>query len=94
MISATASMSRSNDEAPAEGRSIDLPGPRIWEPRDLSRFLGLSVHWVYKRTERSAKDPIPRIRGVGRLRFDTHSVEFQEWLLRQLGSVDRVEDDA
>ena len=64
---------------------LDLPAPRIWTPKHLAEFLGVSVHWVYKRTEAAAEDPIPRVAGVGRLRFDTHSPRFQTWMRRQLG---------
>ncbi|MEW6208720.1 MAG: hypothetical protein AB1631_10160 [Acidobacteriota bacterium] len=73
--------------------ALDLPGPRVWKPRHLADFLGVSVHWVYKRTERGAEDPIPRIPGVGRLSFDTHSPLFQEWIGRQLGYIDRGDAD-
>ena len=68
--------------------SLDLPAPRVWGPQDLARFLGVSVHWVYKRCEAKAEDPIPRIPGVGRLKFDTHHPAFHAWLARQLGYVD------
>jgi len=62
-----------------------LPEPRIWKPEQLADFFSVSLSWIYKRTESSADDPIPRIQGIGRLRFDTHSSAFQEWLQRQLG---------
>ena len=62
---------------------LDLPGPRVWTVKHLSDFLGVSVSWVYKRTEAAAEDPIPRVAGVGRLRFDTQSPAFQAWLRRQ-----------
>ena len=68
--------------------ALNLPDPRVWKPQDLSAFLGVSVHWVYKRCERKADDPIPRIPGIGRLRFDTHHPDFQDWMRRQLGYVD------
>jgi hypothetical protein len=68
--------------------NLDLPVPRVWGPRDLAKFLGLSIHWVYKRCEAKAEDPIPRIPGVGRLKFDTHHPAFQDWMRRQLGYVD------
>lgn len=61
---------------------LDLPAPRIWKPRHLADFLGVSVSWVYKRTESAAEDPIPRVGGVGRLRFDTHALAFQQWMRR------------
>jgi hypothetical protein len=64
---------------------LNLPAPRIWKPKHLAEFLGVSIHWIYKRTETSAEDPIPRIPGVGRLSFDTHSPAFQRWMGRQLG---------
>ena len=72
---------------------LGLPGPRIWKPKHLADFLGVSAHWVYKRTETNAEDPIPRIPGVGRLSFDTHSQAFQEWIRRQLGCVDNGESN-
>jgi len=74
-------------------KRLDLPAPRIWTPQILAEFLTLSIHWVYKRSSPSAEDPIPRVAGVGRLRFDTHSVRFQLWMQRQLGCVDEREDD-
>lgn len=73
--------------------TLNLPAPRIWKPKDLAEFLSVSLSWIYKRTEMSAEDPIPRVAGVGRLRFDTHSPRFQSWMRRQLGYVDTVEGD-
>ena len=73
--------------------NLDLPVPRIWTPKHLAEFLGVSVSWVYKRTETSAEDPIPRIAGVGRLRFDTQAPAFQAWLRRQGVGLDRVDDE-
>jgi hypothetical protein len=72
---------------------LNLPAPRIWTPKHLAEFVSLSVSWVYKRTELSAADPIPRVPGCGRLRFDTDSPAFQSWMRRQLGYIDRVEGD-
>jgi hypothetical protein len=68
--------------------ALNLPGPRVWTPQHLADFLGVSVSWVHKRTMVKAEDPIPRIQGVGNLRFDTANAEFQEWMRRQLGDVD------
>jgi hypothetical protein len=68
--------------------ALNLPGPRVWTPQHLADFLGMSIHWVYKRCESKAEDPIPRIAGVGRLRFDTASQLFQDWMGRQFGYVD------
>lgn len=65
--------------------SIQLPGPRIWGPADLAKFFGFTIHWTYKITRKKAMDPPPRCPGLGRLRFDTQSREFQEWMMRQLG---------
>lgn len=67
--------------------ALDLPDPRIWKPKDLAKFLSVSVDWVYRRTGPSADDPIPRA-NMRLVRFDTHSREFQGWLARQLGYVD------
>lgn len=72
---------------------LDLPGPRIWKPKHLAEFLGVSLSWIYKRTEAAADDPIPHAPGVGRLAFDTQHPDFQAWMRRQLGYVDRSERD-
>ena len=76
-----------------EESNLKLPEPRIWTPKHLAEFLGVSISWVYKRTEAAAEDPIPRAQGVGRLRFDTHAPKFQAWMRRQLGYVDRGKFD-
>jgi hypothetical protein len=68
--------------------ALNLPEPRIWAPKHLADFLGVSVSWVYKRTQEDAEVGIPHIPGVGRLRFDTWHPEFQDWMRRQLGYVD------
>jgi hypothetical protein len=93
-------MSRSVIEFPAQGgeskvmgSEVSLPEPRIWTPEHLARFLGVSISWVYKRTSEKADDPIPRVRGVGRLRFDTYSPAFLSWIARQLDDVDNGEAD-
>ena len=65
---------------------IDLPAPRIWKLEDLMRFLRVSKSWVYKRTKAKSDDPIPRIQGMGCIRFDTRNPEFQSWMARHLGS--------
>lgn len=87
-----ANVVRFNEREQAKQKII-LPGPRIWNPRNLAEFLGVSIHWVYKRCEKKAVDPVPRVPGVGRLRFDTDSLTFQSWLGRKLGCVDTGEDD-
>jgi hypothetical protein len=68
--------------------ALNLPEPRVWTPQHLSKFLSVSVSWIYKRTAEDAEDPIPRVKGVGRLRFDTANPLFQDWMRRQLGYVD------
>jgi hypothetical protein len=70
---------------------VRLPGPRIWTPVHLAQFFGFSIHWVYKVTSAKSSDPPPRCPGVSRLRFDTDSLEFQEWLKRQLGHGDAID---
>jgi len=72
---------------------LNLPGPRIWTPEDLSGFLRVSKHWVYKRTSARSEDSPPRCPGITQIRFDTHNPQFQEWLARQLGYTYPVEDD-
>jgi hypothetical protein len=70
---------------PFPAKHLDLPAPRIWKLDDLTGFLRVSKSWVYKRTEPRCEDPIPRIAGCGRLRFDTWNPEFQSWMARHLG---------
>ena len=69
-------------------QNLELPGPRIWTAEDLAKFLRVSIHWVRKRTEKTADDPLPRMPGFRRIRIDTASPKFREWLNRQLGYVD------
>jgi hypothetical protein len=71
------------------GPALNLPEPRIWTRKHLADFLGVSTSWVYQRTMKNTENPIPRIVGVGRLKFDTASPQFQEWMRRQLGYIDR-----
>lgn len=73
--------------------NLQLPGPRIWGPVRLARFVGFSIHWVYKRTRAGAFDPPPRCPGLNRLRFDTESEEFREWLQRQIGHPSPIDGD-
>lgn len=65
--------------------ALNLHGPRIWTPQHLAEFLGVSTSWIYKRTMEGAENSIPRIQGIGRLRFDTESPMFQSWMRKQLG---------
>jgi hypothetical protein len=65
--------------------ALNLPEPRVWTPKHLAEFLSMSVSWVRERARPKAEDPIPRIAGLSRLRFDTASPHFQDWMRRQLG---------
>lgn len=69
--------------------SADKP---IWTPKDLADYLSLSLAWVYERTRPGAVDPIPRCPGITRIRFNTRSRVFQDWLARQIGG-DFVDSD-
>jgi hypothetical protein len=68
--------------------ALNLPAPRIWDKNKLAEFLGVSVSWIHKRTMANAEDPIPKIPGIGRLKFDTANPKFEDWMRRQLGLVD------
>jgi hypothetical protein len=70
---------------PVKQQPLDLPAPRIWKLEDLMGFLRVSKPWVYKHTTPRCEDPIPRIPGIGRLRFDTWNPQFQDWMARHLG---------
>lgn len=71
--------------------SLNLPAPRIWKTADLSNFLRVHKSWIYKRTGK-CNDPIPHIPGIGVLRFDTWNVEFQDWMARHLGCVEKADE--
>jgi hypothetical protein len=62
-----------------------LPEPRIWTPKDLAAFFGMTVYWVRHQTEKKCTDPPPRVQGTSQLRFDTQSLDFLLWLARRLG---------
>ncbi len=68
--------------------SLNLPEPRIWDAQRLADYLGFSIHWVYKRCEKNADNPIPRIKGTRLIKFDTWSPAFQAWLIWFLDDVD------
>jgi hypothetical protein len=59
---------------------------------NLADFLGMSIHWIYKRTQQGAEDPPPRCPGLKRLRFNLQDKNFQSWIERQIGSVDFAHD--
>lgn len=61
--------------------TLGLPGPRVWEVKQLADFLKVKPSWVYNRTKEDAANKIPRCPGVGRLRFDTWSPAFQAWMI-------------
>lgn len=65
-------------------RFQNLPGPRIWTAQHLADFCGFGIHWVYKYTRSECNDPIPRIKSMRHIRFDTYDPKFQSWLARQL----------
>ncbi|MGA9771049.1 MAG: hypothetical protein WBV94_18590 [Blastocatellia bacterium] len=61
--------------------TLRLPGPRVWEAKQLADFLKVKPSWVYNRTKGKAANKIPRCPGVGHLRFDTWSPAFQTWMI-------------
>lgn len=44
----------------------------LWKPQDLADFLQVDISWVYERTAPNSKASlkIPRVPGIGKLRFD------------------------
>lgn len=61
---------------------------QLLDPPDLARILGVDVTWVYGRTAKKAKDPIPRCKGFGRLKFNPRDEAFREWIARNFGPLD------
>jgi hypothetical protein len=60
----------------------------IWTAEDLAAFVGYSIYWVYKQTQKGSTDPPPRCPGIKELRFNTRDPRFREWLERRLGPID------
>jgi Phage integrase, N-terminal SAM-like domain len=53
------------------------PTPAPQQLLDLDQLctrLNVSPSWVYKRTKKGAPDPLPVLRGIGRLKFDAEQV--------------------
>jgi integrase len=51
--------------------------PAVQQLLDLDQLctqLNVSPSWVYKRTKKGAPDPLPVLRGIGRLKFDAEQV--------------------
>ncbi len=71
---------------------LALPVNKLWTAQNLANYLGMSIHWVYKRTQQGTADPPPRCPGIKRLRFNPQDKNFQAWLERQIGSVDFAHD--
>jgi hypothetical protein len=63
-------------------------GKQLLDPPDLAAILGVEVTWIYTRTHSKAKDPIPRCKGIGRLKFNPRAEDFKEWLARNFGPLD------
>lgn len=61
---------------------------QLLEPSDLAAMLGVEVNWIYKRTQKKAKDPIPHCPGIGRLKFNPRDQKLQEWITRNFGPLD------
>src|SRR5205085_9248570 len=53
---------------------------RYWDIDEFAEFLGVSRHWVYKRTQSNGPETIPHSKFGKFLRFDPQSAELQEWL--------------
>jgi excisionase family DNA binding protein len=52
-------------------------------PQELSAYLGVSLGFIYERTQRGAVDVIPHIKMGRLLRFDVESEAFKDWLRRR-----------
>jgi integrase len=65
---------------------LQLPPPRIWTRKHLREFLGVSNSWIYHRTRPDDADPIPRLTGSTRVRFDTWNEVFLQWMQRHLAT--------
>jgi excisionase family DNA binding protein len=47
---------------------------------ELSVYLGVSLGFIYERTQQGATDTIPHIKMGRLLRFDVESEAFKDWL--------------
>src|SRR3954447_23622798 len=59
---------------------------QILSLKQLCDQLSVSPSWVYSRTKKGALDPLPVVRGIGRLKFDAAQVQ-QYVAARRQGSV-------
>jgi predicted DNA-binding transcriptional regulator AlpA len=61
----------------------------IWTAKELAEFLGVSIHWVYRRSAE-----IPRCPGIGRFRVNVNNPDFQTWLKSKIGRTDVDSNEA
>lgn len=64
---------------------------RLLKPAEFAAILNVEVGFIYKRTMRQAKDPIPRCPGYGRLMFNPHDPKLQAWVERNFGPLRLVD---
>lgn len=63
---------------------------QLLKPPQFAALLNVEVGFIYKRTKRTAKDPIPRCPGYGRLMFNPRDPKLQAWVERNFGPLDLV----
>jgi hypothetical protein len=54
--------------------STTIPIPQLLNLEQLCQQLNVSPSWIYKRTYKSAPDPLPVVRGIGHLKFNLEQV--------------------
>ena len=59
-------------------KSQDVANTPLWDVREVSHYLHVSINAVYKMTARNGRVHIPHIRLSGRLRFRQKDID--EWL--------------
>jgi integrase len=55
--------------------STSTPVVQLLSLTQLCDLLNVSPSWVYTRTKKGAADPLPVVRGIGRLKFDANQVQ-------------------
>jgi hypothetical protein len=70
----------------------DTPAPlirgRCFTIAGLAHVLGVGTNWIYRRTQKSAKNPIPHCSGIGVLRFNPCDASLQSWVQSNFGPID------
>jgi hypothetical protein len=67
-----------------------LPRRRVFWVDEFAAIFGKPLTWVYARTTKRCKDPIPRCPGSRELAFNPADPKLQEWVTKHFGPIDLI----